>query len=444
MRVHPSDFVLEELYLSQGKEHQALLAHLVRCPKCVLRFQGVIERPLESGFGGDEACDPVAGFRNEGSVQEESLPGVEMPLGKERAAAPALFVELMNLSEEQRHLLIRNSRRFRTRGLCELLLDRCMETAGRNPVGAEGLALLALEIVARLDAGASNKTDGLQARAWAYLGNARRVRSDLQGAEDAFLRADTCLKRGSRDSVDDAIFLDLKASLCRARRDFDEALRLLAQAVAIYRRAGHPHRAGKCLVNMNTVYRYAGRPDQGIPVLYEAIELIDADQEPRLDLCARHNLIDDLTDMGRFLEAQRLYRETRCRYRSFPDAVTQNRRKWVKGKICAGLGRDVQAERLFLAARDGFIVEGMPYDTALVSLELAILYARDRRTADLKRLSQKILPIFSSLHVHREALAALSFLQKALTSEKASVELVSRIADFLRRAEHDPELRFEP
>lgn len=195
---------------------------------------------------------------------------------------------------------------------------------------------------------------------------------------------------------------------------------------------------------MDTVYRYAGHPDRGIPLLYQAIDFIDADREPRLELCAHHNLIDDLADAGRFLEARKLYRDTQSLYRNFPDTVTQSRRKWVKAKVCMGLGRTPQAERLLLGARDGFIAESMAYDTALVSLELAVLYARQGRTADLKRLAQEMFPIFSSLQIHREALAALSFLQNALEAEKAGVELVARVADFLRRAEHDPGLRFEP
>lgn len=195
---------------------------------------------------------------------------------------------------------------------------------------------------------------------------------------------------------------------------------------------------------MDSIYCYEGNPEMGIPLLYLALELIDSDQEPRLRLCAQHNLIDDLVETGRFLEAQRLYRQTRSLYNDFPDAWTQTRRKWVKGKLSLGLGRTIQAERLLLAARDGFIAEGIPYDTALVSLELAALYAREGRTADLKRLSQEMFPIFSSLRIHREALAALAFLQKALDAEKVGVELVTRVADFLRRAEHDPGLRFEP
>ncbi|HSS48871.1 MAG TPA: hypothetical protein VLX28_07990, partial [Thermoanaerobaculia bacterium] len=127
----------------------------------------------------------------------------------------------------------------------------------------------------------------------------------------------------------------------------------------------------------------------------------------------------------------------------FPDAWSQNRRNWVKGKISYGLGQVEPAESLFLSARDGFIHEGIPYDTALVSLELAVLYTEQGRMADLKRLAAEMVPIFSSLHIHREALAALAYLKQSVETERASLALVNGIAAYLRRAEHDPSLRFQ-
>ncbi len=442
MKVHPNDVVLEEFYLSHAEEQQSLLAHLVRCPRCILRLGHLTGRSPEGACSacGDEAAMDLAPWL--GAVPDR----MEQAIVRERAAAPALFVELTGLAPERRRLLMRNSSRFQSWGLCELLLERCRETVIQNPAGAEEMALFALEVSTRLDVTSYRPglIRDLQARAWACLGNVRRVKSELREAEDAFLKAEALLRQGSRDPLERAIFLDLKASLRRAQRRFDEALSLLRRAVAIYHRSGHFHRAGRSLVNMDLIHCYAGHPERGTPLLYKAIELIDADLEPRLKLCAQHNLIQDLAETGRCGEAQKLYRETCSLYRDFPDAWTQSRRKWVKGKISLGLGRTAQAERLFLAARDGFIDDGVPYDTALVSLELAILYARGGRTADLRRLSQEMLPIFSSLQIHREALAALSFLRKALEAERASLELVSRVASFLRRAEHDPGLRFEP
>jgi hypothetical protein len=150
-----------------------------------------------------------------------------------------------------------------------------------------------------------------------------------------------------------------------------------------------------------------------------------------------------LTEVSRFLEARRAYRETRPLYRSFPDAWTQNRRRWVKGKIARGLGQLEQAETLFLAVRDGFLAEGIPYDTALVSLEIALLYAEQGRTAELKRLAAEMVPIFASRKIHREALAALAFFRQAAQAEQAGVEVVKKVAAYLRKARHAPDLRFQ-
>lgn len=177
-------------------------------------------------------------------------------------------------------------------------------------------------------------------------------------------------------------------------------------------------------------------------MLHKALGLINPEQEPRLLLCARHNLVLYLAESGSFLEAQRHYAEARPLYRNFPDAWIQNRRKWVKGRIVRGLGQPRQAESLFLVAREGFLAEGIPYETALVSLDLALLYAEQGRTAELKKLAVEMVPIFSSRHIHREALAALSFLQQALAGEMVATEVVARVADYLKRAQHDPELKF--
>jgi citrate lyase gamma subunit len=54
-----------------------------------------------------------------------------------------------------------------------------------------------------------------------------------------------------------------------------------------------------------------------------------------------------------------------------------------------------------------------------------------------------MVPIFASRHIHREALAALTFFQQAVEAERAGAELVARVAAYLRRAAGDPELPFE-
>jgi tetratricopeptide (TPR) repeat protein len=442
LKIHPNELALEELLCSLGSDHQTILDHLTRCEACRRKIRVLRERLNQQMKMPGWPVDPYA------EVLDRSQPEIDAhsrALARERAQAPALFVELTGYPITQRDLMIRNDPRFRTWGLFELLVERSLELAVRDSGYAEELGLLALRLSDRLDPLIydARLTEDYRGRAWSHIGNARRVRSDLHGAEEAFENADACLRKGSQESVERAIFLDLKASLRRDQRRFDDAMRLLHRAVSIFAQHGHRHRAGRSLVNMATVRNHAGNPEAGIPLLKQAVELIDPEQEPRLLLCARHNLIDYLASSDRIHDAQGLYRETRPLYRDFPDAWAQNRRKWVRGKIARGLGQPRMAESLFQAARDGFIEEGIPYDTALVSLELATLYAEQGRTEDLKRLAQEMLPIFSSLQIHREALAALAYLKQAIETERASPEVVSSVAAYLRRARHDPGLRFE-
>ena len=93
--------------------------------------------------------------------------------------------------------------------------------------------------------------------------------------------------------------------------------------------------------------------------------------------------------------------------------------------------------------REEFIAARSLYDTALVSLELAAEYLDQGRTADAKRLAEETLPIFQSLEVHREALAALIAVQRAIELETASAELVRELLATLQRARNGPPPRPE-
>ena len=335
-------------------------------------------------------------------------------LERERNEAPELFVELIEQSPKQREVLLRKNQRFQTWGLFELLVERSWEMCIPNPAYAEELGHLALRLSDCLHTryGADLIHD-LRARAWGYIGNARRLRTDLQRAEAAFDQAHEYLLKGTGDPYERALFSHLKASLARAQRRFDEALELLRLATTIFLKSGEHHRAGSSMVTMSIVHNHRGDPERAIQVLSDALGLIDAEKDPRLMLYARHNLTIYLADLGRIEEAQAEYHKNRALYRDFSDEWTQNRRKWVKAKITRGLGRSKQAETLFLQARAGFLAEEAIYDTALVSLELTTLYAEQGRIAEVKSLAQEMVPIFASRQIHREALAAVSFFLQA-------------------------------
>jgi tetratricopeptide (TPR) repeat protein len=439
LKIHPTEELLEALKASLDEQGQRVLEHVVWCRRCRLSLL-YLPRP--------DAPEPErAAFDYGPALAAAGLAAEawEAAIRRERDAAPGLFLELTEPPAERWAPLAGSSSRFHTWGVLELLIERGLEVSARDPERGEALSLLALQLADRLDAEryGAERIEDLRARAWAHAGNACRLKADFRAAEEAFRNSSLHLRKGTGDPLERAVVLDLKASLRRAQRRFPDAFRLLRRAVAIFLDYGERHLAGRSLVKLATVHHHAGEPAEAIPLLRRALGMIDPEQEPRLLLCARHNLVLYLAETGRFLEAQAMYREARPLYRNFPDEWTQNRRNWVKGRIERGLGQLQRAESLFLAARDGFVAEGVPYDTALVSLDLALLYAGQGRTAELKKLAEEMLPIFTSRQIHREALAALAFLRQAIEAERAEAEIVAAVADFLQQARHSPELRFQ-
>ncbi len=451
MKVHPHELLLQELVDNLSEEHRRVFEHLLSCEACRERVRPFLRRRrstaltkrMASVVGSDHGahCDYSHVLRRSEASHQQRLFAFE----RERAEAHGLFGELLAHPQERCRLILANHPRFHTWGLLELLIERAREAGYADPAQGEALGELALCLADRLDADlyGAERIEDLKARAWAGISNSRRVRSDLAEAEAAMEEAFAHLRRGTGDLIERAIVLDLRSSLLRAQRRFPQALRLLQRAVSIFLEYGDTHRAGRSLLNMGNVHSAAGTPEEAIPLLYQATELIDADEEPLLVLVIWHNLIDDLANAGRYLEAHGLYLRAQPIYRRFPDAPNQNRRKWLQGKIARGLGQAADAETLFLSARDGFLVADISYLAALVSLDLASLYAEQGRTDELKSLAEEIFPIFASKGIHREALAALFFLRQAIVSERASLDLVTRVAGYLNRAQHDPELRFE-
>jgi tetratricopeptide (TPR) repeat protein len=450
MKIHPTGSLLEEFAGTLVDEHGSIVRHLSECAGCRARLQRMLGQPpdfLEERLSkvvvrwpGVRSCVYGEAFRQ----AEKAFQHRRAALEAERTVAPMSLVQLLRQPPERREMLLRNGRRFQTWGLLEMLIERSREKGFEDPAQGESLARLALTLTESLDAGhyGAERIQDLRARVWGQIGNLRRIASDFAGAERAFETAFALLRQGTADLMEKAILLDVRASLLREQRRFDEAARLLRRAQRIFLQYGERHRAGKVLVKMSTVHEHAARSDEAIRVLYKALKLIEAERDPRLFLAVQHNLITNLAETGRFMEAQGLFIQARPLYARFQDGWTQNRRRWVEGRIAGGLGQLPEAESLLRAAREGFVSEGVAYDVALVSLDLALVYAEQGRTAELKRIAEETIPLFSSRPIHREALAALVLWARAVREEMASRELILEVASFLRRARHDPDLRF--
>jgi hypothetical protein len=150
-----------------------------------------------------------------------------------------------------------------------------------------------------------------------------------------------------------------------------------------------------------------------------------------------------LAEAGHTEEAGEVLDENEELYRSFPDPWTQLRVTWLRGDLLAARADEEAAERAYQEALQGFIERGIGYDAALVAMDLALLYLRQGRTSEVKRLAEEMVPIFQAQDVHREALAALRLFQEAARREEITMEQVRKLVKYLQESRKDPGRRFE-
>jgi tetratricopeptide (TPR) repeat protein len=248
--------------------------------------------------------------------------------------------------------------------------------------------------------------EDIRGRSWSFLANTRRISGDLLGAEGAFARAEEHLRRGTRDRLERAQTLVLKATLRRVQCRFGEAERLLRRALSIWLWAGESRRAVEAMLTWSIMYVDHGKPERGIRLLREASELPAALSDPCLAFSIHHNLAVLLIEAEKFLEAEGLllYNRNLSSCVQFPGFEWA--RKGAEGALARGLGRMAEAEACFTELRSLFLRQGRTRDAAQANLELALVFLSTGRAAKAEDLAREALTVFVALRMEREALAA--------------------------------------
>ncbi|HYG60941.1 MAG TPA: hypothetical protein VEL74_00040 [Thermoanaerobaculia bacterium] len=437
---------LEELRrgrLSRGKSRDLVRHLLAGCEACLTLAARFL--PAGPGAAGADSA-PEARYSEVFDKVRQELAERQAALSVEQGEAPGILRELLQHPLDRQRLLIANSPRFRTWALCELLLEAAREEGFQDPAKALELARLGALTAEHLDASlyGDGRARDLAARAWATVGNAERIRSDFQAAEKSFQRAERLLKQGTGDPLEKAGVLLLKASLLGNQQRFPEAFRVLDRVVSIARKYGDLHLCGKAMVTRGFLCGVAHDlpEEEASRWLSDGLALVDPAAEPRLVVAARHNLILHLAECGRNAEALQLLEQTRPLYAFMGDKMNLLRLRWVEGRIAVAQGQFARAEPMLQEIRRELVEREIGYDAALVSLDLARIYARQGRSAEMRRLAEEMLPIFQSRQIQREALTALVIFQKAAEMESVTLGLVQELSEYLDRTRKHSGSRF--
>lgn len=430
------------------------LFHLLLCFSCqdLVRVRDPERGPsrLARLFGSEHPLPATAADQSYFEELEDLLEPwrarIDQALVEVRAAS-GLLVELLRVPPERRRLLATNTRRYRTLGVVAALLERVPDLWVRDPPDAHDLSELALAILQRIprDRYRDRVINDFFARAWSYLGNSRRILSNLLGAERAFERALRYLENGSGDPLDTARVFDLESALRRDQRKYVDAECLLEMVVEIARSVEMDDLEVKALIQQSLLYREMGKPLRALRTAEELFDRFTPEElGPTYHLCALHNRALIQVGLGRVDAA----REGLPALRTLAAVVRADfytiRIDWLEGLLMHHLGRYREAESAYRKTRAFFIERAVAYDAALVTLDLITLLLEQRRTAEVRELSAEVLPIFVTANVAPEALAAIRAFRQALDADTAQAALAREISCRLGELRSPPAVPAHP
>lgn len=430
---HLTTELLEEMFRGRASSRdlvQLLFEHAIRdCRRCRETYEAFLSLQLQ---------DPSPPYQATFNRAVERTASRRQELDKLRREAVHEFSLLVGLdTADRRARVFRATKRYRSPFLVDLLIGESRRRVTADPFEAYDLAELAQEVGLRIPHALFGSSWAMTAvaRANAYRANALRAIGESRAAEPVLETAiDLFAQEGSGDPLIEAELMGLVASLRKDQRRFPEAEGLINEMVSRYLESGESLLAGRALVKKGELYRDMGQPTRAIAQAQEAISLIDPDSDPRLYLCAQHNLTHYLQEAERYEEALERLQATRPLYDRFPEPWTQLRFRWLSGKIGLGLGNLSSAERDLVAAHRGFIEERLPYDAALAGLDVALVYLLQSRAGEVKDLAERLVPIFQKRDIQREALAAFLLFQEAANREAATIAMVEELAASMERA----------
>ncbi len=421
------------------EESKRIVRHLIHgCEECLALSSRLV---AESAY-----WFPKRGALSETEYEDAFQAALRFANAEERRAAIARvrgwgqWAGLHELLPEERLQQVLALKHFHHWGFYRALLDaasRYSRTDPREAVEVVSLAITVAELLDPASVGGAKAATDLRATASALLGNARRLAGDLQGAREALNNAWHLLDAGTGGRMERALILSLDASYIRTVGEFETAECVLQEALNIYVAAGDSHMQGRILIQMGDAVGYID-PLRGIAYIRRALELLNSTREPRLELCAQHDLAFFLTNAGRAEEALAVFDRARPLYKQFPDDWTQFRLSWMEGKIARGLGHLEEAAQIFRQVWEDFRERELHYDLLMVSLDLAESYVASGRYATAARFAAEVYQIMDGWKVHHYALSAWLVLQKALEFHEAEDVLLRVRRHFLRHW-HQPE-----
>lgn len=335
---------------------------------------------------------------------------------------------------ERRKRVTQATKRFEGPLFCALLLARAREAIPGDPAESWSLADAVLASNERSARYRPRPDPEVHAPGLAVRGNAARALGRLVEAEVDLEAALGLLDHP--ELTDPGTPAEVHSYLGSLREDqgrLEDARFHLERSALLYRLLKDMERTARQLLNLGAVHYYTHDAVAAAAVTEEAIELLGSDATNSLEAYAHYNLAFHLHAAG---ETDRAEAELDAHEELILSAGDHlaSLLIWLRARIAWSRGEVRKAQRHFQEARERALARGIPWDGALVALELALVHLAQDHTVKARTLAEEALPVFAEQEVERETRAALELLEAAARREALTRELFERVIAALERA----------
>lgn len=400
-------------------------------------FQSAIDLAQHLDDGGPRAreirrCPHCAPLLEQLERWTEELENPDWLVASEAAAAPKLAARLAGLTHAKTLGRIDTDELLHHWGLAQLYLDDSEAHRPRDLERSFRSAEVAVRIVEGIAGGGGalhydpRRLADLRAKAWAYLATGWRLRRDFARAEEAFSRADAFLVQGTRESRPRIYLLTLRAALLSDQHRDLEAAALLEQAVAGFHGHDSALAYGRVLTQLAAARWQMGEISEAIRRAEESLGVLPCEalrSSTRLDLATYALGAGDLEAAERWLGS--LPEDT--------DGPWRARAVWVAARLARAREQPERAAELLTEARRALAREGLGWEMALASLDLALLELGRGRTGRVREILDEALPLLMTQGAPCEIFAALKLVYQALARDQLTQGLLTEAARRLER-----------
>ena len=235
------------------------------------------------------------------------------------------------------------------------------------------------------------------------------------------------------DPVDLARFHRRQAYLLRDRGQFDAAREKIGRALSMYLASGDSHARGCALADLAAVHLVEKEYSEAALRSTEALRHIDPEQDPSYHEGAVHNLVVALSLCDRpSARLEVLLKEIRQR-RYAQGSLPWAKHRWLEGLVFKRRGRYRRAEATLRAAKNLFVKLGTVHDAGLVTMDMAELYLSAGDWEKSAALAREMFPVFKSLGLERDAVAAFRLYMKAAVGRSLTQMQIRKLRSLFRK-----------